>query len=60
MLRRCVSYMPFGPVFEPASSFNFYGSNTSSYDLCRDVLFANCYEIDSPHLPQKSGQNRKT
>ena len=57
VLRRCVSYMPFGPVFEPTASFNFYGSNTSSYDLCKDVLFANCYEIDSPHLPQKGGQN---
>ena len=27
VLRRCVSNMPFGPVFEPTSSFNFYGSN---------------------------------
>lgn len=57
VLRRCVSYMPFGPVFEPTSSFNFYGSNDGGYALCKDVLFANCYEIDSPHLPQKSGQN---
>lgn len=57
VLRRCVSFMPFGPVFEPTASFSFYGSNTSGYALCKDVLFANCYEIDSPHLPKKSGQN---
>lgn len=57
VLRRCVSFMPFGPVFEPTASFCFYGSNTSAYALCKDVLFANCYEIDSPHLPKKSGQN---
>ena len=57
VLRRCVSFMPFGPVFEPTASFNFYGSNTSSYDLCKDVLFANCYEIDSPHLPKKAAEN---
>jgi hypothetical protein len=50
VLRRCTSYMPFGPVMEPTASFAFYGSNDGRYDLCRDVLFANCYEIDSPHL----------
>jgi hypothetical protein len=56
VLRRCVSYMPFGPVFEPTSSFCFYGSNDGNYALCKDVLFANCYEIDSPHLPKKAGE----
>ncbi len=50
VLRRCTSYMPFGPSIEPTASFSFYGSNDGSYDLCKDVLFANCYEIDSPHI----------
>jgi Protein of unknown function (DUF1565) len=50
VLRRCISYMPFGPALEPSSSFAFYGSNDGAYALCQDVLFANCYEIDSPHI----------
>lgn len=57
VLRRCTSYMPFGPVFEPSSSFAFYGSNTSAYADCKDVAFLNCYEIDSPHLPKKAAEN---
>ena len=59
VLRRCTSYMPFGPVFEPTSSFAFYGSNTSAYDQCKDVAFMNCYEIDSPHLPKKAAENQE-
>jgi hypothetical protein len=61
VLRRCTSYMPFGPVLEPTASFSFYGSNDGSYDLCRDVLYANCYEFDSPHLKpaQTDGNNLK-
>jgi Protein of unknown function (DUF1565) len=61
VLRRCTSYMPFGPVLEPTASFSFYGSNDGAYDLCRDVLFANCYELDSPHLrpAQTDGNNLK-
>ena len=50
VLRRCTSYMPFGPSMEPTASFSFYGSNDGGYSLCKDVLFANCYEIDSPHI----------
>lgn len=57
VIQRVVAYSPFGPVFEPTASFSFYGSNDTAYALCRDVLFANCYEIDSPHLPWKTGQN---
>ncbi len=50
VLRRCTSTMHFGPALEPSASFCFYGSNDGSYAECKDVLFANCYEIDSPHL----------
>jgi hypothetical protein len=34
-----------------------YGSNTGTYALIKDVLFANCYAIDSVYLPQAVGQN---
>lgn len=50
VLRRCTSYLAFGPALEPTASFAFYGSNDGSFADCKDVLFANCYEIDSPHI----------
>jgi hypothetical protein len=50
VLRRCTSYMPYGPSQEPTASFSFYGSNDGSYAECKNVLFANCYELDSPHI----------
>ncbi len=61
VLRRCTSYMPFGPSIEPTASFAFYGSNDGAYELCRDVLFANCYELDSPHIKAtpSNGDNLK-
>lgn len=54
VLRRCTSTMAFGPSLQPSASFSFYGSNDGSYPDCRDVLFANCYEIDSPHFVRGS------
>jgi hypothetical protein len=55
VLRRCTSYMPYGPSMEPTASFSFYGSNDGSYGECKNVLFANCYEIDSPHIQSLDG-----
>lgn len=57
VLRRCVAYGPFGQALEPSSLYSFYGSNSGSYALCKDVLFANCYAIDSAYLPKPSGEN---
>jgi hypothetical protein len=57
VLRRCTSFMPFGPTMEPTASFSFYGSNDGAYALCRNVLFANCYELDSPHLVDPGGDS---
>lgn len=50
VLRRCVSHLAGGPLEQPTASFAFYGSNEGSDASARDVLFANCYEIDSPAL----------
>jgi hypothetical protein len=56
-LYRCVGFGMSGQALEPSALFSVYGSNTGSYALIKDVLFANCYSIDSPYLPRPSGQN---
>ena len=53
-------HMPFGPRLEPHVVVQLLRLEHQQLRPVQDVLFANCYEIDSPHLPQKSGQSRKT
>jgi hypothetical protein len=49
-VRRAVTYMPFSRSTQPKASFAFYGSNTGSWVDCKNVLFANCYDIDAPSI----------
>ena len=50
VLRRCVSHLAFNRLQEPSASFSFYGSNDADYAGVANMLYANCYEIDSPAL----------
>lgn len=54
VVQRCVAYSPFGPVAQPTGTYSIYGSNNGAWTLARDVLWANCYEIDSPNLPTQT------
>lgn len=57
VVRRCIVFGVCGPSLEPTAPFSFYGSNTSGYALCKDVLFANCFALNCVYIPHKSGQN---
>jgi hypothetical protein len=48
VLRRSISMLAGGRAKQPSASFAFYGSNDAEYGEVKDMLYANCYEIDSP------------
>jgi hypothetical protein len=59
VLRRVISFLAGGPSRQPSASYAFYGSNNSAYGEVKNVLFANCYEIDSPAFGSQDPDARK-
>ncbi len=59
VLRRVISMLAGGPSRQPSASFAFYGSNNNAYSEVKNVLFANCYEIDSPAFGAADPDARK-
>lgn len=58
VFRRCVSYLAGGKLGNPTASFAFYGSDVSSYGEQKEVVWENCYEIDSPPMQANSDRTK--
>lgn len=48
----------FGIMKEPTALFNFYGSGGAAGNSGRQMLFANCYGIDSDQIPPQAGDGQ--